>query len=68
MLLLYIRYSASSYLNPHKVFLYLHTWVSFWYKILSQVALFGKNNLLYVKSNPWILHEVYLIHWNKLSS
>jgi hypothetical protein len=34
MLMLYMRYSASSCLNPCKFFLYLHTWVSFWYKLL----------------------------------
>ena len=33
--MLYMRYFASSYLNPCKVFLYIHTWVSFWYKLLS---------------------------------
>jgi hypothetical protein len=34
MLLLCMRYSTSNHLNPYKVFLYLHTWVSFWYKLL----------------------------------
>jgi hypothetical protein len=31
MLLLYMRYSTSSFLNPYKVFFNLHTWVYFWY-------------------------------------
>jgi hypothetical protein len=30
-----MRYSTSSYLNPYKVLLYLHTWISFWYNLLS---------------------------------
>jgi hypothetical protein len=37
MLLFYMRYSASSFLNPYKVFLYLHAWVSFLYKLLSHL-------------------------------
>jgi hypothetical protein len=32
-----MRYSTSSCLNPYKVFLYLHTWVSFWNKLLSHL-------------------------------
>jgi hypothetical protein len=34
-----MRYSTSSCLNPYKVFFHLHTWVSFWYKLLSQFSL-----------------------------
>jgi hypothetical protein len=43
--MLYMRYSASICLNPYKVFLYMDTWLSFWYNLLSRLLYWEEQSL-----------------------